>query len=48
MVSEEEHLRGVLEGNGYLETFVKRASKPREATEPTEEFKAIAFIPYED
>ena len=33
MAAEEEHLRGVLEGNGYPETFVKTASKPRRAAE---------------
>ena len=45
-VAAEEHLRGVLEGNGYPETFVKTASKPRRAAEPTEEPRATAFIPY--
>ena len=46
MAAEEEHLRGVLEGNGYPGTFVKTASKPRRAAEPTEEPRATAFIPY--
>ena len=46
VAAEEEHLRGVLEGNGYPETSVKTASKPRRAAEPTEEPRATAFIPY--
>ena len=46
MAAEEEHLRGVLEGNDYPETFVKTASKPCRAAEPTEEPRATAFIPY--
>ena len=45
-VAAEEHLRGVLEGNGYPETFVKTASKSRRAAEPIEEPRATAFIPY--
>ena len=43
VAAEEEHLRGVLEGNGYPETFVKTASKPRRAAEPTEEPRATAL-----
>ena len=43
---EEDHLRGVLEGNGYPEAFVKMASRPHTAREPAEEPRATAFIPY--
>ena len=43
---EEDHLRGVLEGNGYPEAFVKMASRPHTAREPAEEPRAIAFISY--
>jgi len=40
MVAGEEHLRGILEGMGYLDTFVKTVSKPYTAAEPTEVPKA--------
>ena len=43
---EEDHLRGVLEGNGYPQAFVKMASRPHTAREPAEEPRATAFIPY--
>ena len=43
---EEEHLRGVLEGNGCPEAFVKMASRPHTAREPAEEPQATAFILY--
>ena len=43
---EEDHLRGVLEGNGYPEAFVKMASRPHTAREPAEERRATVFIPY--
>ena len=43
---EEDHLRGVLEGNGYPEAFVKMASRPHTVREPAEEPRATAFISY--
>ena len=43
---EEDHLRGLLGGNGYPEAFVKMASKPHTTTEPAEEPQATAFISY--
>ena len=46
VTKEEGHLRMVLEGNDYPETFVNATSRPRTATEPTEEPLATAFIPY--
>ena len=44
--AEEEHLRGVLEGNGYPEAFLRTASKLCTVTEPTVEPRTTAFIPY--
>ena len=38
---EEDHLRGVLEGNGYPKA--KTASRPHTAREPAEEPRATAF-----
>jgi len=46
VVTEEEHLRRVLAGNGYPETLIKRASKPHTRVETTDEPLATAFIPY--
>ena len=40
MVAGEEYLRGILEGMGYPDTFVKTASKPNTAAEPIEVPKA--------
>ena len=46
-MAAEEHLRRVLEGNGYPEVFVKSASKPHSAAaEPAEDPRATVFIPY--
>ena len=44
VATEEQHLRGVLEGNGYPDSFVRRASKPRTAAEPLEEPKARVLV----
>ena len=46
IVTEEEHLRRVLAGNGYPETLIKRASKPHTRVETTDEPLAMAYIPY--
>ena len=44
-VTGEEHLREVMEGNRYPDTY-KTASKPSTAAEPTEvsEAKSICFL----
>ena len=40
VVTGEEHLSEVMEGNRYPDTSVKTASKPSTAAEPTEESEA--------
>ena len=43
--AEEDHLRGLLEGNGYPEAFVEMDSKPHTYSErATEEPRATAFM----
>jgi len=43
VTTEEQHFG---EGIGYPVLFVRRASQPRTAVEPTEEPKAMAIIPH--